>query len=31
MIVTMIPYCPQAEGKNLGYAYNALMERLRSG
>ena len=29
MIVTMIPYCPRSEGKNLGFAYNELMTRLR--
>ncbi len=31
MIATMIPYCPAATdgGKNLGFAYNALMERLQ--
>jgi hypothetical protein len=29
MIVTMIPYCPRSEGANLGFAYNALMGRLR--
>lgn len=27
-IVTMIPYCPQGYGKNLGRAYNLCMERL---
>src|SRR6185312_12315558 len=31
MIVTMIPYCPRSEGKNLRLAYNALMARLRDG
>jgi GT2 family glycosyltransferase/tetratricopeptide (TPR) repeat protein len=29
MIVTLIPYCPRPEGKNLGWAYNELMARLR--
>jgi len=29
MIVTLIPYSPRAEGKNLGFAYNELMARLR--
>ena len=29
MIVTLIPYCPTSEGKNLGFAYNELMDRLR--
>ena len=29
MIVTLIPYCPHTEGKNLGLAYNELMARLR--
>ena len=29
MIVTLIPYCPKTEGKNLGFAYNELMARLR--
>ena len=28
MIVTLIPYCPRSEGKNLGFAYNELMARL---
>ncbi len=28
MIVTMIPYCPAARGKDLGFAYNELMGRL---
>ena len=30
-IATMIPYCPQEYGKNLGRAYNLLMERLHDG
>ena len=29
MIVTMIPYCPRSAGKNLGFAYNEQMGRLR--
>jgi GT2 family glycosyltransferase/tetratricopeptide (TPR) repeat protein len=29
MIITLIPYCPRSEGKNLGFAYNELMGRLR--
>ncbi|MHB1560028.1 MAG: glycosyltransferase [Isosphaeraceae bacterium] len=29
MIVTMIPYCPRSQGRNLGFAYNELMARLR--
>ena len=28
MIVTLIAYCPTSEGKNLGFAYNELMDRL---
>ena len=29
MIVTSIPYCPRSEGRNLGFAYNEVMARLR--
>ncbi len=29
MIVTSIPYSPRSAGKNLGFAYNELMARLR--
>jgi hypothetical protein len=29
MIVTLIPYCPKSEGRNLGFAYNELMDRLQ--
>lgn len=29
MILTIVPYCPAQEGRNLGFAYNAAMERLR--
>jgi O-antigen biosynthesis protein len=30
MIVTMIPYCPATRGKDLGFAYNELIGRLRN-